>query len=293
VTILGCGAMGEALGFRLIEKKVHVTIWNRSIDKTAGLSKAVATAVGDLISAVRATSTVIIILTTGAICESVLKDAAPALSGRTVINMSSILPQESTSLASLVTSSGGTYLEAPVSGTPIHIKRGVLSILCSAINQKVFEASVGLLSNFGTSKWIGSLGQACAMKMAINSYMATQVAGFAFGTAICHRAGLAPESFVETLQARGQFYSPHLDFIGPSMFTRQYEPAMFQSKLLLKDIHQVMELATEQGVDTAVIQAVGDVASRAVALGKGEQNYSVLYEVVNPIYPAAEKTTEA
>lgn len=54
-----------------------------------------------------------------------------------------------------------------------------------------------------------------------------------------------------------------------------------------------MELATEQGVDTAVIQAVGDVASRAVALGKGEQNYSVLYEVVDPIYPAAEKTTEA
>lgn len=282
MTILGCGDMGSALGFRLLEKNIPVTVWNRSMNKTEDLVKAGATAQMDVRSAIQYSNIVLMILTTGEVCQNVLNQAATAVNGRTVINMSSIMPEESKSLAAIVTEAGGQYLEAPVSGTPVHIKRGVLSILCAGDAIDIFDATSDFLSNFGTPKWIGSLGQACAMKMAINSYMAIQVAGFAFSTAVCRHAGLAADTFMETIKERGQFHSPHLEFIGPSMFTRHYEPAMFKVELMLKDVNQGVLLAEEQGVDTGLLRAVGEIASRLVNNGKGYQNYSVLYEGIDP-----------
>src|SRR6187399_2060900 len=104
VAVLGLGRMGAAMAARLADHH-RVRTWTRS----AGGSPAVA---------VDDAEVVLLCLYDGPACRDVLAAVLPALSaGTTVVNTTTVGPDEASALADLVTATGATYLHAPVMGS--------------------------------------------------------------------------------------------------------------------------------------------------------------------------------
>src|SRR5215213_10308806 len=102
VTVLGLGRMGTAMAARLAgpSGQYDVRTWTRS----AGGSPADVVAGSDL---------VLLCLYDGPACRSVLDSCVGSLSaGTTVVNTTTVAPDEATDLAYVVDGSGATYLHA-------------------------------------------------------------------------------------------------------------------------------------------------------------------------------------
>ena len=103
VAVLGLGRMGSAMAARLAD--LHdVRTWTRSGS-------------GSPAASVRGADVVLLCLYDGPACRDVLAAVLPALSARaTVVNTTTVGPDEAEALDALVATTGAAYLHAPVMG---------------------------------------------------------------------------------------------------------------------------------------------------------------------------------
>jgi 3-hydroxyisobutyrate dehydrogenase len=203
------------------------------------------------------------------------------LAGKTIINCSTISPEQSVALGAQVSAAGGWFIEAPVSGSVPHATAGTLTLLCGG-PPEVLDATVPLLRVLGKPLKVGSLGQGSAVKLAVNAHLATTTAGFAFGTALTRRSGLPASAFLDVVRGGRLLHSPYLEFKGPALADRRFTPAHFTGQLLLKDLRLIGDAATAAGVDAGVLGGVQDCVQRALEQGYGDADFAAFYQVIDP-----------
>ena len=132
VAVLGLGRMGAAMAARLAD--VHdVRTWTRS----AGGSPTVAVEGADV---------VLLCLYDGPACRDVLAAVLPALSARTtVVNTTTVGPDEAVALDALVATTGAAYLHAPVMGSTPAVAAGRLTILAGGKPSAEVDEVLGVL----------------------------------------------------------------------------------------------------------------------------------------------------
>ncbi len=148
VGVVGLGKMGSALARRFLAQGQSVAVWNRSPGPVDALVADGAVAAQDLTTMWQLASTICTFLADDAALSNVLLGDAGLLgsggAGATLIDLSTISPSASASIAEAARARGIRYVRAPVSGNPGVLASGKLSLIVSGDEADV-EAVMPLL----------------------------------------------------------------------------------------------------------------------------------------------------
>lgn len=276
---IGTGLMGRPMAERLLAAGHEVTVYNRTREKAEALAASGAAVADSPQEAIGRGEAVFLMLKDAAAIRDVLFDGN--LDGKTVVQMSTIGPSESTALAEEVRRRGGDYLEAPVLGSTPQARDGKLLVMVGGTPEQ-FERWSEVLRAFGPEPiLVGPVGQASALKLAVNQLIGALSATFSLSLGMVRRQGIDVELFMKILR-QSTFYAPTYDRKLPGMLARDFSDPNFPAALMLKDLDLIHGNAAELGLDTTVLDAVREVFRKAVEKGLGGADYSALYEVIDP-----------
>jgi 3-hydroxyisobutyrate dehydrogenase len=180
---IGLGTMGEPMALNLTRARHPLTVWNRSPQKCVPLRDAGATIVDSVADVFRGSDVVFLMLIDSAAIDHVLRRGTPSfaemLSGRTVVNMSSVEPDYSCGLEKDTKDVGGRFVEAPVSGSRVPAESGQLVAMVAGDQSVVADVSPLLRPMCHEVVFCGSAGSALRMKLVANIFMLALATGLA------------------------------------------------------------------------------------------------------------------
>ncbi len=282
IAVLGIGLMGKPLAERLLQANYSVTVYNRTISKAQELQRLGAKIAQTPLEAIEKAEVVILMLTDAtAIREVILgTETADKLQNRTIIQMGTISPDESRSIQEEVEKEGGQYLEAPVLGSIPQAKDGTLLVMVGATASQ-FEEYKPILQQFGSQpEYIGEVGTASALKLALNQLIAALTSGFALSLGLIERQGVDVDKFMSILR-ESALYAPTFDKKLDRMQHRNFENPNFPTKHLLKDVNLFLNQAEENGLNTEVLQGIRRILQQTMELGLSDKDYSALFSAIN------------
>lgn len=282
VALLGTGLLGEAIGLRLRSLSYPLVVWNRTKAKTARLAKEGAQVSDTPSGAVSEAEAVITVLSGGPVTEAVLLASnGPSLSGKTVVQMGTIAAGESARIARRVQAAGGKYLEAPVLGSSPEALQGRLLIM-TAGQEDVYTQVDPLLQDLGSKiRYVGEVGKAASLKLALNQLLVAEVAAFSLSLAMVREAGVPVEAFMDIV-SNSSIRSPQFEKKLPRMMERDFSDPHFPVSHMLKDVDLVLEEAGRYQLGTESLRGIRTIVARALEMGFVEEDYSALYNGVHP-----------
>jgi 3-hydroxyisobutyrate dehydrogenase len=284
ISILGLGLMGSAMAERLLDSGYELTVYNRTRRKAGPLGKKGALVAETAARAVAASpGSILMVADADAVRNLLVPEGSdrPVLAGRTIIQMSTISPDQSRSLKTEVEASGGEYLEAPVLGSTEEARQGGLFVMAGS-TPKQYERWLPLFRCFaGGPVHCGPVGTGAAFKLALNQLIAAEITAFAFSLGLVLRDGIDVEQFMRLLR-KSSLYAPQFDKKLSRYLDRDFDKPHFPTKHLVKDIGLIAAEGRRLGLETSVVESLEAVARKARDSGWAEADYSAVYNVVNP-----------
>lgn len=284
ISLLGTGLLGSAVVERLLAQGFPVTVWNRTPTKAAPLTALGAKQASTADEAIAVSEVTLLFLTDRPACEDVLLNPTTraALSGKTLVQMGTIGPEDSRQLAQALVAAKAEYAECPVLGSLPEARAGTL-ILMYGGEEGLFKRIEPLLRALGPEpKRIGGVGQAAALKLALNQLIAAETAAFAMSLALVQAHGLAVEDFMHILRSSA-LYAPTFDKKLTRMLQHDYAHPNFPLDHLIKDVRLFIRTAEGVGIDASPLAALEAMLGEVAAQGHGGEDYSVLAEGFRPL----------
>lgn len=279
LAVLGTGLLGSEVAIRLRDRRFDVIAWNRTPDKAQALATVGITPVQTAADAVAAADVVLLLLADADVIRTTLLggDAETALTGRIIIQMGTIAPNQSRAIARAVQRAGGEYLEAPVLGSLPEARSGRLIVMAGG-ELDLYERCLPVFEALcERPQRIGEVGQGAALKLAMNQLIAGLTASFAYSLGLVRSEGIDVEQFMELLRGSA-LYAPTFDKKLGKCLAHDYGQANFPVKHLLKDMALFRDVAEQARMDTAPLLAIEAALARALGQGLGDADYSALYE---------------
>jgi 3-hydroxyisobutyrate dehydrogenase-like beta-hydroxyacid dehydrogenase len=279
---VGLGVMGGGIAGRLLDKGHTVTGHNRTRSKAQWLidrgmqwadsPRAVCEAADVIFSMVTNTAAL------GAIAEGPNGLLAGLGAGKVLVDMSTVSPVQSRTLASRVRERGAEMLDAPVSGSVTTLKEGKLSVMVGG-RREIFERVKPLLHDIGPKvTHVGDNGQALVMKIATNLSLAVQMLAFSEGVLLAEKGGIARETAVDVL-TRSVIASPMVQYRGPFVLRMPGE-AWFDVNMMQKDMNLALELGRQFDVPLPTTSVTNEFLTAARGMGLAKQDFAVLFDVL-------------
>jgi 3-hydroxyisobutyrate dehydrogenase len=283
VGFIGTGLMGEPMAQRLLNAKLSVVAYNRTPSKLEPLRASGAEIANSPEEAIASSDCVILMLSNAAAIREVLLSEASLreLSGRTIIQMSTIAPTESRGIGEAIVAAGGDYLEAPVLGSIPQVKSGELQVMVGASPEQ-FQKWSEFLKHFGPEPiLIGPVGSAAAMKLALNQLIASLTTAFALSLGFVQQQDVDVEQFMQILR-QSALYAPTFDKKLQRMLDGNYADPNFPTKHLLKDTNLFLKEAESVNLNVSSLEGVRQILEMAQQIGLAEADYSALFAAIKP-----------
>ncbi|OOQ59178.1 NAD(P)-dependent oxidoreductase [Mucilaginibacter pedocola] len=250
---IGLGLMGAPMSQQLIKAGYPVTVYNRSKDKEAALKEQGAQTAATPAQLVTQTDVAIIMVTDDQAINDIFHGEqgllAAGVSGKTIINMSTVSPAISKAIAEACTAQGNHYLDAPVSGSVKQAETAQLVIMVGG-DKTAFENAEPILGKLGKMAInVGETGAGNVAKLAINSLLAIHAQGLAEAVVLAQKNGIAPEILLDLLN-NGALANPFMKIKGDAILADNYKPA-FSLNNIVKDL----KLATDIGLSSPLGRA--------------------------------------
>jgi 3-hydroxyisobutyrate dehydrogenase len=194
IGFIGLGVMGQPMALNLARAGTSLIVWNRSADRCGPLRAAgakIAANPGDVFTRVHI---VLLMLYDAAAIDAVLGRGTPAfrghVAGRIIVQMGTPSPDYSKSLDADIRAAGGSYVEAPVSGSLKPAEAGQLVGMLAGDPDDVAQVRPLLAPVCRETFACGIVPNALLMKLAINAFLIPMVAGLAEAFHFAGRHGL-------------------------------------------------------------------------------------------------------
>ncbi len=280
IGILGTGLMGYPIAERLISKGYRVGVYNRTKKKAEGLVKVGAEFLEPEKLAAFSDFLIVILSDYTAISETLLSVSGSALKGTTVIQMSTVAVEESIKASEFVNGNGGNYVEAPVLGSIPQIKEGKLITMVGG-DKSDFEKVTPLLEELSEKiVFVGKVGKAAALKLALNQLIASLTAAFSASLGLVRENNVSVDLFMDILRSSA-LYAPTFDKKLNRMLDGNFENPNFPLKHLLKDINLILNENEKAGIKSEALEGVKQIVERGLNMGFDEKDYSSLYNAVH------------
>jgi 3-hydroxyisobutyrate dehydrogenase-like beta-hydroxyacid dehydrogenase len=275
--------MGQLIVPRLMNAGHELTGWNRSRDKADALVR----------QGMRWADTPRQVAQDSEIVFSIVTDAkavrAVALGpdgivagigkGGVFIDMSTIEPDESRSLAAEFARVGAVMLDGPISGSPVTVVQGNASIMIGG-DAATFERVKPVLLAIGPKVTrIGGNGLACQMKIAVNLLLMVEVVCFGEAVALAEKGGVdravALDAILKSVAA-----SPVLGYRGPFILEGNMpEVPLADVTLQQKDMLLALNLGRRLGSPVPLAAAANEMMNACRGLGIDGNDFVVAHQV--------------
>ncbi|SNY77392.1 3-hydroxyisobutyrate dehydrogenase [Nocardia amikacinitolerans] len=278
VTVLGLGAMGQALAAAFLKTGRSTVVWNRTPGKDADLVAAGAVGAATVDEAVHAGEVIVVVLLDHASVHAALDPVAERLSGKQVINLTSTAPEEARELGRWAEQHGIDYLDGGIMAVPPMIGQPGASILYSG-SRKVFDDNRELLESAAAADYFGEdAGLASTWDFALLSSMYGMFAGFLHGAALARSAGASVSAFAERatawVTAMAQLIPEYGRIIDGGDYTTDVQHLNFHKAAM----DAIVRASRDAGVALDVIGPIKNLIDRQVADGHGALAFERTFE---------------
>jgi 3-hydroxyisobutyrate dehydrogenase len=278
VAVLGAGIMGAGMARSLAREGHQVTVWNRSPGKAAALAGDGITVATDAVGAVQGSSVVMTMLFDAASVAEVMEKALPALDEGAVWAQTSTVGLDGTArLASLADEHGVAFVDAPVLGTRKPAEDGALTVLAAGPQDVRGTVAPAFDAIGARTVWVGEQpGDGQKLKLAVNAWVLSVVAGTAQSVSLARDLGLDPQLFLDTI-AGGGLDSPYAQAKGAAMIAGEY-PASFALDGAVKDSGLIADALRSAGTDDRMMTALHALLADAAAAGHADDDMASVAE---------------
>jgi 3-hydroxyisobutyrate dehydrogenase-like beta-hydroxyacid dehydrogenase len=279
---IGLGVMGSRMVKRLLDAGHPVTGYNRTRSKAQwlldlgmqwGETPAAVAQATDVVFSMVANTAALQAIAGGA--DGVLAGLRP---GAVFVDMSTVSPTVSRTLAAQVAALGARMLDAPVSGSVITLEEGRLSLMVGG-DRDAYARVVPILQDIGPKvTYVGPNGLAASMKIATNLSLAVQMLAFSEGVLLAEKSGIARETAVEVL-LNSVIASPMVKYRGPFVLGLP-EEAWFDVNMMQKDLLLALEMGRELDVPLPTTAVTNEMLTAARGMGMADKDFAVVFEVL-------------
>jgi 3-hydroxyisobutyrate dehydrogenase-like beta-hydroxyacid dehydrogenase len=279
---VGLGVMGSEMVSRLLSKGHTVTGYNRTRAKAQRLIDR-GMKWGDSPRAVCAAADVTFTMVTNekalaAIMEGPEGILSAVASGKFLIDMSTVNPHYSRSVAAKARAKGADMIDAPVSGSVITLQEGKLSVMVGG-RRETFDRLKPILDDIGPKvTYVGDNGLALSMKIATNLSLAVQMMAFCEGVLLAEKSGIAREVAVDVL-TNSAIASPMIKYRGPFVLTMPAE-AWFDVNMMQKDMMLALDMGRALDIPLPTTAVCNEFLTAARGMGFAKQDFAVVFEVL-------------
>ncbi|GAA2139035.1 NAD(P)-dependent oxidoreductase [Kitasatospora kazusensis] len=287
---VGLGVMGGPMALNLLKAGTPLLVWNRTAAKAQALAAAGAEVAPDAASVFARSEVVILMLLDSGGVDAVLGCGTPAfaerVAGRTIVNMGTFEPAYSQELAAQVRAVGGRFVEAPVSGSSVQAAAGELVGLLAGEPEDVAAVRPLLEPMFRQLDFCGPVPKGLLMKLAVNTFLITQVTGLAEAVQFARRQGLDLDQLVSVLRA-GPLASPTMRLKAPKLVGED-----FSVQASVADAWKVTRLITDAAATAGIAAPLLDVCralfAEADQLGYADADMAAVVKAIEVRGRAAE-----
>ena len=283
IAFIGTGLMGYPMAKNLINKKINLKVFSRTLEKAKPLEKLGATIANSLGEAVREADIVITMLTDDEAVEKVLGNQEflnNLKNSSTVIDMSSIKPKIAIQYGKLLKDRNIHFLDAPVSGGTIGAEEGSLAIMVGG-DQNVFDGAFDTLKIMGNPTLVGPIGSGQVSKLANQIIVGVTIGAVAEAITLCEKAGVDANKFIKALSggfADGKILQNH----GKRMINKDFSPKGKVSTHL-KDMNNILECAGDFKTKLPISNLIKEMFKSLVDQGNSNDDHSALYKEIENI----------
>jgi len=204
IGFVGLGIMGKGMAANLLKKVegCSLVVWNRSPEVCNELVAAFpgkVTVAASAAAVIQQCSLTYSMLSTMEASEAVFDCPleaggviAAVTPGKCIVDCATLSPERMQHIGGGVTSRGGLFLEAPVSGSKVPAETGTLIFLCGG-EPEVYQKALPGLEAMGKANFLlGPVGAGSKMKLVVNMIMGTMMSAFAEGNLRALRFALLP-----------------------------------------------------------------------------------------------------
>ncbi len=288
IGFLGTGIMGYQMARNLCEAGYHLSAWNRTRDKAAGLEANGALIAQSPQQAAENADIVIVMLSDGPTCDQILFHGDSHDDGigngaavvdcmteeSTLIVMSSIPMETAQEHAHAAKTRGIKYLDAPVSGGEKGAIEGRLVIMVGG-EASTYEECKSLFQVLGRPTHVGPTGCGQLAKLANQLIVANTINTVAEALLLARQGGADPAA-VRTALLGGFADSEILKQHGERISQANWRPGA-PAKHQLKDCQTALRLAEKLNLDLPLSKLALEMFSSMIDQGNGELDHSAVY----------------
>jgi 2-hydroxy-3-oxopropionate reductase len=282
VGFIGLGIMGRPMAKNLMEVGYDLVVHNRSPEKAEELAEEGATAAGSPREVAEGCDVVITMLPDSPQVEEVLAGEGGVFEGvrdgALIVDMSTISPVVTESLASKAKEKGASLLDAPVSGGDVGAIEGTLSIMVGG-SEEDFERARPLFEVMGkTVTHVGPTGAGQVTKAANQIVVALTIEAVSEALVLGSKGGVSPEKILDVLGG-GLAGNKVMEVKREKFLSHNFDPG-FRSELHHKDLGIALAAGREYGVALPVTAVVDQMLLTMRRKGWGGEDHSALLRII-------------
>ncbi|CTQ59582.1 NAD(P)-dependent oxidoreductase [Roseibium album] len=280
VALIGAGAMGGAIGTRLVETGNRLLVFDLDQDKVAALVAKGAVAAKSAAEAANQSDFVITSLNSAKIVDIAVFGengvAAGAKPGTLVIDMSSIDPAATRELAGKAAGTGLRWVDSPLSGGAPKALTGELTLMAGGAPEDVADAHKVLKHVSSNYTHMGPVGAGQTTKLINQVLCALGFVAVAEATQLALDAGVDAAKIPTALKG-GRADSALLQEYMPRYVERDYRRTG-RIDNMVKDLNGAMDLARRTHTSMPLTSLCAEIHRMLTAAGLGGEDEAALME---------------
>ncbi len=285
IGFIGIGLMGQHMALNLLKAGHPLTVWNRTAEKAKALLDAGASWADSPKALAGSSDVVITMVTNAAASDAVICGQNGVLEGAhegmTIIDMGSIAPEMSRSIAERANAGGVPMLDAPVTGNPKVAAAGKLGIMVGG-PRETFDACRPIFEKMGiVIVHAGENGMGSTLKLINNLILGVAVEAVAEAMVLAMKAGIDPQKVIDITSVGGA-RTGAMETRGPRMIRRDFAPG-FSTDNMYKDLSSVMKLADACGVSLPTTSISLEMLRSAKVHGLGDQDSCSVMQILEQL----------
>jgi 3-hydroxyisobutyrate dehydrogenase-like beta-hydroxyacid dehydrogenase len=286
IGFIGLGNMGSKIVERLLEAGYPVTGYNRTKEKAISLTKLGMQLANSPKEVVEACNVTLMSLTDDKAISAILEGEngilSAILNGKLLVDMSTVSPNFSRSIANKIAENQAYLLDAPVSGNPVLVEKRLATIMVGGEHNSFIRVKPILETICPKVFYVGENGQALVLKLAINISLAVQFYAFSEGMLLVEKAGIDMNKAIEIIQ-QSAIASPGIKQRAPYILTPP-EQALFSIKLMQKDLLLALEQGRQLGVPLLNTAITNEALTAACGQNYGDKDLSILFTSIKQMF---------
>ncbi|WP_436862702.1 NAD(P)-binding domain-containing protein [Staphylococcus caeli] len=277
IGFIGLGIMGKPMVKNLLKSNVEVMVndLNKEAEIEVANDGAVVVSIQEM---AKEADCIITSLPNGAIVKSVLYSGEHAITKqinnnvKTIIDTSSLTPNESLEISKILEEKNIKYIDAPVSGGEPLAITGELSVMIGCAEKDLKEIQQILSPIASSVIRVGDVGAGSVVKLANQIIVNTNIAALSEAVVLAKKFDIDLESMYEAIKG-GLAGSNVMDAKFPKMIKEDYR-AGGTININMKDMKNVNSTADTVGLTLPLANQVKEIYKSEVAQGNGMNDHS-------------------